>query len=200
MPLPLGFVVHKEERFVFLDRSTECGAKLIEIELLLEGSEVTLGVKLGIPQVLVKSSVKLVAARFCRYQHGWTRARSVLGRVVVSQNFEFLHGVNRRQNRDATRGELVVVVVVEQPIGALGARSSNGERVGSAGRCFAAGRAIEKAVGIRFLRCSRRECGQLHEVASVQRKVRHLFGGNDLSERRVRGFNRHFRRGHFHGR
>jgi len=64
-----GLVVDEEKSLVFLDRSTERAAKLIEIELLLEGSEIALGVELGIAKVLVERSVQLVGARLCRDQH-----------------------------------------------------------------------------------------------------------------------------------
>src|ERR1700735_3068643 len=40
---------------------------------------------------------------------------------------------------------------------------------------------------------ARRQGGQLNKVATIQRKVRDLLGGNDLAQGWIRGLYRHFR-------
>ena len=109
-----------------------------------------------------------VGSGFCGHKHRRTRARAIFRRVVVGENLEFLDGVDGRQDSDSAAGELVVVIAVEQPVGALRSRSTYGERVGSAGGDFAAGAAVEEAVGIGFLGGARGESCQLNEIASVQ--------------------------------
>ena len=87
----------------------------------------------------------------------------------------------------------------KQPVRALGPRSAHRERIGPARRDFAAGAAVEEAVGIGFLRRARRERRQLHEVASVQRELGDLLRGDDLTQRRIRGLHRYFGRAYFNG-
>src|SRR5271155_4455398 len=125
MPLTLGFVVCKEERLVLLYWSTQRSAKLVQVELFFGRSEKALGIEIGVAEVLIERSVQLVGARFCGNQHGRTRARTVFRRVVIGQNLEFLDGVDGRQNCNSARAELVVVDVIEQPVGALHARSTD---------------------------------------------------------------------------
>src|SRR5208282_2872437 len=99
MTLSFRFVVDEEKSLVFLDGSAQRTAKLVQIKLFLERSEIALGIEIGVAEVLVQRSVQLVGARLRGHQHGRTRARSIFRRVVVGQNFEFLNGVNRRKNR-----------------------------------------------------------------------------------------------------
>ena len=64
--------------------------------------------------------MKIVGTRLSGYQHRGSRTRAVLRGVVISQDLEFLDGVDGRQNRNAARGQFVVVIAIEQPVGALG--------------------------------------------------------------------------------
>src|ERR1700732_5383630 len=125
MTLALGFVVNEEERLILLNGPTQRTAELIEIELLLKRRKIALGIQIGVAKILVKRPVELVRARFRRYQHSGTRPRTIFRRVIVSENLKFLDGVDRRQNRNAARGELGVVVVVDQPARTLLARTAD---------------------------------------------------------------------------
>src|ERR1022692_2289514 len=80
-----------------------------------------------------------VRSRLGRYQHGRSRPFPILRRVVVSEDFEFLDGVDRRENRDPAFIQLVVVVTVEEPIRALGSGAADGKRVGPPSRRLPAG-------------------------------------------------------------
>jgi len=144
--------------------------------------------------------VELVRPRFGRDQYGRACAGAVLGRVVVGQDFEFLDGINRRQNRDTAGGQLIIVIVIVEPVGTLHARSANREREGSASRYFAAGAATKEALRIRLLGCAGGERGQLDKIAAVQGKFRDLLGSDDLSQRGIGGLDGYFRRADFDGR
>ena len=197
MPLHLALVVDEEESLVFLDGAAERSAKLVEVELFSGGCEVAAGIELGVAEILEERSVYAVGSGFCGYKHRRTRARAIFRRVVVGENLEFLNGIDGRQDSDAAAGELVVVIAVEQPVGALRSRSADGEREGSAGGNFAAGAAVEEAVGIGFLGGSGGESCQLHEVASIQREFGHLLRGDDLTQSRIRGLYGHLGRADF---
>src|SRR5258708_8912033 len=100
---------------------------------------------------------------------------------------EFLDAIEARGNADTAGSKFVVVIAVEQPVGAVGAGAANRERVRAAGGNFAAGAAIEKAARIGFLRGAWRERGKLHEIAAVQGELRDFLRGDDLAEGRIGG-------------
>src|SRR5260221_4785946 len=118
-------IIGKKERFVLLQSAAKRTSELIEVELVLRHSKKVLRVELGIPEELEQRSVELVRSRLRRYQHRRTCASTVLSAVVIDQYFEFLDGVDRRQNRDATRGQFVVVDAIEQPICFLSPRTAH---------------------------------------------------------------------------
>ena len=137
--------------------------------------------------------VELVASRFRGDQNRRAAARSPFRRVVVGEDLELLDRVDRRQNRDGAGRQFVVVVAIQQPIGAIGARAAHRQRIRAARGRFAARAAIEKAVRIGFLRGARRQRGKLNEVAAVQRQIGHLLGRDHLTESGVRRLNRYRR-------
>src|SRR5258708_13029106 len=98
---------------------------------------------------------------------------------------EFLDAIEARGNADTAGSKFVVVIAVEQPVGAVGAGAANRERVRAAGGNFAAGAAIEKAARIGFLRGAWRERGKLPEIAAVQGELGDFLRGDDLSELRI---------------
>src|SRR5579871_3617667 len=125
MPLVLALEIHEKERLVLLNRSAQCCAKLVEVELLTSRGEVATRVQLRVAEEFEYRSVQLVSSRLALDQNGRTRAGSELGRVVVRENLEFLNRIDRRQNADTAGGEFVVVHAVEEPVRALRARSAD---------------------------------------------------------------------------
>src|SRR5208282_4340186 len=102
------------------------------------------------------------------------------------------------QNRDAAGSQLIVVVTVQQPVRAAGARPADGERIGTARRHLAARASIEKTVRICLLRSSWSQCRQLNKVAAVQRQLRNLLRINHLAKRGVRSLNGNLSRRHLY--
>src|SRR5258708_40135094 len=100
---------------------------------------------------------------------------------------EFLDAIEARGNADTAGSKFVVVIAVEQPVGAVGAGTANRERVRAACGNFAAWAAIEKAARIGFLRGAWRERGKLHEIAAVQGELRDFLRGDHLAESGVGG-------------
>src|SRR6266478_891424 len=198
MALILLLAVDEKEGLILSNGPTDRSAKLIQVELLRGGCEKALRVETGVAQKLKQRSVESVGSRFRGDQHRRARPRSVLRRVVIGEDLELLNGINRRQNSDAACRQFVVVVAVQEPIRAVCARSAHGKRKRPPRGDFAAGTAVKEAVGIRFLRRTRREGSELDEIASIQRKLRNLLGGDDLAERRICGLNGHFRGADFY--
>src|SRR5882762_5589810 len=174
LPLVPALVVNEEEGLVFPDGPAQRSAVLVQIEFLALGGEITAGIERSIAEELEQGTMELVRSRFRGDQHGRARTGAVLSRVVVGQNLEFLDGVNRRQNRNAAGGEFVVVVPIEQPVRALGARSADRKGIGTAGGDLAAGTAIEETIRVGFLGDARSQRRQLDEVPSIQRQLGHL--------------------------
>src|SRR5579862_9504134 len=127
MTLLFRLIVEEEERFVFPDRAAKGSAELVQVKLLPECGEVAARVELRVAQELKQRSVVLVRSRLGGHQNGRTGPCSPLGGVVVLQHLEFLDGIDRRQNRNSAGRQLVVVVTIEQPVRALGARSADGK-------------------------------------------------------------------------
>src|SRR5258708_18399507 len=100
---------------------------------------------------------------------------------------EFLDAIEARGNADTAGSKFVVVIAVEQPVGAVGAGAANRERVRAACGNFAAWAAIDKAARIGFLRGAWRERGKLHEIAAVQGGLRDLLSGDPAAEGAVGG-------------
>src|ERR1035438_2329282 len=123
--------------------------------------------------------MNLVGAGLGRHQNRGPGALSILGRVVVGKDLEFLNVVDGRENSDPAFVELIVIVAVEQPVGALFARSANREREGTAGGSFATGGAVEETVGIGRLSRARGEGRELDEIATIQREVGYFFGSDE---------------------
>ncbi len=126
MPLSFCLIVNEEESFVLLNRAAERASELIEVELFLGKGEKAFCIELRVAEKLEKRTVQLIRSRFRGYQHGRTRAGTVLGRVVVGKNLEFLNGVNRREHCDAASRQFVIVHTIVQPIRAAGTRSADG--------------------------------------------------------------------------
>src|SRR5437762_2418751 len=125
--LHLGLIIHEEECLIFLDRAAKRTTKLVQVELFRRGSEIASCVELGVAEEFKKRSVKLIAPRFGRDQNRWPGALAVFGGVVVGQDLEFLDGIDVREDRNSAFIQLVVVVAVEQPVGALFARAPDGQ-------------------------------------------------------------------------
>ena len=60
MPLVLFLVIGEKKHFVFLDRSTERGSELIEIEFFGGGGEKAACVQIRIAEKLEEASVELI--------------------------------------------------------------------------------------------------------------------------------------------
>src|SRR5713101_6154341 len=119
--LPRPLIVHKKEGLVFLNGSAERPAELIQIEFVLRRSEILCGIQLRVAEKLKQGSVELVAALLGRHQYCRTRARAPFGGSIIGDDFEFLDSIDRRQDRDASRCQFIVIIAVEQPVRALGA-------------------------------------------------------------------------------
>src|SRR5580704_10762585 len=150
--LHFGLVVKKEKCFVFLDWAAQRSAKLVQIKLVFAGSKIVAGIKVGVPKILKQTAMKLVRSRFGCDQNRWTRAFSIFRRVVVSEDLKLLNRVKVGKNSDTALVQLIIVVAVQHPIGALSARSTDRKRKRSARRSFAAGSAIEETIWIGFRR------------------------------------------------
>ncbi len=161
---------------------------MVEIELLGGGRKETLGIQIGVAEELIQAAVKIIGARFCGEQNGWSRAGAILGGIVVSQNLEFLNGVDRGKNGDTAGGQLIVVYAVDEPIRTVGARTANGEGKGPTGGHFAAGCAGKKAIGVGLRGGSGSESGELHKVAAVEWELGNLLRGDDLAKGGISGF------------
>ena len=108
-----------------MDGATQRASKLIQIEFFLGHREKAASVQFCIAEEFKKRPMKGVRPRYRSHEHGRTRPGPIFGRVVISKNFKFLNGVDRGEDRNAPSGELVVIVAIEQPIGALGARTTD---------------------------------------------------------------------------
>src|SRR6266849_674553 len=169
MALILLLAVDEKEGLILSNGATYRSAKLIQIELLRGGCEKALRVETGVTQKLEQRSVEGVRSRFCGHQYGRAGPRSILRGVVVREDLELLNGIDRRQNPDPPCRQFIVVVAVQQPVCAVGARSADGKRKRPTRGYFAAWTAVEEAIGIRFLGRTRREGSKLDEIASVER-------------------------------
>src|SRR5438067_1722276 len=96
-----ALVIREKESLVLLNGSTESSTELVEVELLLrliDTKGIAVRVQLGIAEEFEQRSVKLIATGFGSDQHGRTCTRAEFRRIGVSENFEFLDRINRRQN------------------------------------------------------------------------------------------------------
>ena len=187
MALKFVLDIGKEEGFIFFDGTADRTAKLIQIELLGIGGEIAAGVELGIAKEFKDRAVKTVGTGLSGNEDGGAGARAPFGGVIVSENLEFLNGVDRGQDGYTAAGEFVVVVPIEKPVGRIGAGAADGEREGTASRDLAARAAIEKAAGIGFLGGTGGEGGELDEIAAVEGEIGNLLGGDDLAEGGIGG-------------
>ncbi len=190
MALIFLLAIHEKKRLVLLDRPANRAAKLVQVELLRRGGKVALGIEIGIAHKLEERAVNVVGSRFGGDQHGRTGTRSVFGGVGVGQYLELLNVIDRGKDADAARGQFVVVDAVQQPVRAVGTRAAHRQRERTARRHLAVAARGEKAVGVGLRRRARRERGELHEVAAIQRKLRHLLRGDDLAQRWIGRLNR----------
>jgi hypothetical protein len=168
-----------------VQRPADGAAKLIQIELLRGGSEVAFGIEIGVARKLEERAVNVVGAGFCGDEHRRSGARAVFRRVGVGENLELLNVVDRRENADATRSQFVVVDAIEKPVGAVGTRAAYREREGTTRGHLAVTAGSEKAVGVGLGRRAGGEGRELNEIASIQRQLRYLLRGDDLTERRI---------------
>src|ERR1700722_7111253 len=100
--------------------------------------------------------MELIASRFGGHQNSGPAARSPFRRIIVGEDLEFLDRVDRRQNRNGSGRQLIVVVAVQQPIGAVGGGPAPRKRKRTARGPFTARPAIKEAVGIGLLSYTRR--------------------------------------------
>src|ERR1700730_371802 len=127
LALKFLLAIDKEEGLAFADRAPDGAAKLVQIEFLRRGREEASGVQGCVAQKFEQRTVEIVAPGLGGHQYRRSRAQTVFRGVVVSKNLKFLNGIDGRQNRDAAGCQLVVVVAVQQPIGAIGAGTSDGK-------------------------------------------------------------------------
>src|SRR4029077_20689349 len=120
MALILLFAIQKEKCLVLANRPTDRSAKLIQVEFLSRTCEKALRIKARVAQKFVQAPVKTVASRLRRKQHCWPRASSVLRGVVIGKNLDLLNRVDRREDRNAPRSQLIVVDPVNQPVRRVG--------------------------------------------------------------------------------
>src|ERR1700687_4780920 len=120
MALILLFAIQKEKCLVLSNRPTDRSAKLIQVEFLGRTCEKALRIQARVPQELVQTPMKTIASGLRRKQHCWPRASSVLRGVVIGQNLKLLNRVDRREDRNASRCQLVVVNPVDQPVRSVG--------------------------------------------------------------------------------
>src|SRR5580658_2240464 len=132
MELILLFAIDKKEGLVLANGPADGTAKLVQIELFRGGGEVALGIEVGIARKLVERAVKVVGSGFGGHQHGWSGAGAVFSRVSVGENLELLNVVDRGEDADAARGQLVVVDAIQKPIRAVGTGAAHREREGTA--------------------------------------------------------------------
>src|SRR6266478_2268675 len=186
------FAVDEEKCLVLSDWSANRPAKLIQVEFFRGRCEKALGVQRCVSQEFEQRAVEIVVPGLGGQQHRWTRASSVLRRVVICQDLKLLNGVDRREDGDAAGGQLVVVHSIDQPVRAIGPRTTDRKRERSAGSDLTGVRSGEKAVGVCLRRSSGTERRKLREIAPIQRELRNLLGGNDLAEGGIRGLHCHF--------
>ena len=109
-----------------------------------------------------------VCAGFCGDEDGGAGAGAVFGGVGVGEDLELRNVVDRGEDADAARSELVVVDAVEEPISTVGAGATDGEREGTARGHFAVTARGEETVGIVFRSGAGGESGELNEIAAIQ--------------------------------
>ena len=125
MQLSLSLIVDEEEGLVLLERSTQRATELVQVELFPLAGEIAACVQRGVAEEFKYCSVKRVRSRLGGDQNGRARARTIFGGIVIAENLEFLDGIDRRQNGNSASGQFIVVVAIEQPVGAAGARSAH---------------------------------------------------------------------------
>ena len=99
LPDSADFKVAEEEGLVVNDRAANRATKLISSEGWFGGtsrSEIVFGIQRGIANEFIANAMKLIGARLDRSSDDPGRGASVLRRVSVGNNLEFLNGVNRR--------------------------------------------------------------------------------------------------------
>ena len=111
------------------------------------------------------------------------------GGVVVGQNLEFLNVVDGGKGADTAGGEFIVVDAIEEPIGAVGAGTADGQGEGAAGGDLAGGGVgIEETTGTSLGGGAGGQGGELYEIAAIEGELRDFLGGDDLAESRTGGF------------
>ena len=98
MALKLILDIGKEKGLVFLDRSADRAAELIEVELFGIRGEKATRVEFSIAEEFEEAAVNGIGAVLGGDQHCRTGASAPFGRVIIGENFEFLDGVDGRKN------------------------------------------------------------------------------------------------------
>ena len=180
LPLLLSqtFVVHEEERFVFLDRASERSAILIPpIGRDIQGIEEVARVQIAVTQELVSRSMEAVGAGLSYgVNHGAVAAK--LRRVGIGQRLKLTDGVDSQRSAERAgpcpvRHKVRNIAVIQQEGLAFGPGS--GDRIG-----VPSPEKVAPAGGDRYN--SGRQRDQLRKVPSVQRKLAHLRGFDQIPD------------------
>ncbi len=139
-----------------------------------------------VPEELEQRPVKLIRARLGSHQYGGSGTFSGSGGIIVSQHLRFLDAVYFGENSDVPFVELIVIVPVEEPVLS---RDPPTERE-TESRVAASPPAVlvKKLIGLVDRVVPGVSVASGTKAAAIERKVGYLFGGNDLAESWVRGF------------
>ena len=126
------------------------------------GKEIA-GVEIGIPKVLPKTAVELIASSACYSHHDSAGVASVLGAVIAGHDSEFLERIGRREVQRGVLGEVLIGSAV-QPEFVLGV-AAPGDGDGGAGAALRHDRRGRDADH------AGHNQSQRHGVAAIQRQL-----------------------------
>src|SRR5208283_1131342 len=143
--LPLAdaapFIGTKEERSVLPDGAAERGAKLILVELRLDGIEIALGIENLVAEILVNIAVKRVGTGLGYDIDDGARVPSIFGIEGIGNDAEFRNRIGRRLHRRRVHKLIVGIATVDAEIVGPSAAAihRHGTRRIAAVKCAAAG-------------------------------------------------------------
>ena len=125
MALEFLLAIHEEEGLVLANRTADAASELIQIEFLWFGGEEALGVERLVAEKFEQRAMELIPAGLGGDKNSRAGAESKFSRVIVSQNLELLNRIDGGQDTNATGGQFVVVVAIQDPVGGVGPRAAD---------------------------------------------------------------------------
>ena len=104
----------KEEQSVWNNRPTDRPAKLVAFQRVAFGRKVISSIEGVVPKEFKRASVPFIAARLCDDIDHATGLRSVVRWKRTGFDFEFAHGIRKRQRQPDIRHRIQVVSAVDE--------------------------------------------------------------------------------------